>query len=188
MDIDVDFKNREEALKLFPEATRASIIKNGKLLKHSVGIYFQDIPKDPIQGISSIDYKSAEKYGYFKIDFLNAAVYSAIENNEEVYELVDQEPPWELFEEDEVLDELFHLNSKYLKQICKDFKPKSVEELATVLALGRPGKQHLIGKTKSEIAKEIWDETDSYYFKKAHAVSYALAIIVQLNKMLDILS
>lgn len=187
MDIDIDFKNREEALQLFPEATRASIVKDEKLLKHSVGVYFQNIPKDPIQGISSVEYKSAEQYGYFKIDFLNAAVYSSIESNDEVYELVDQEPPWELFEEEEILNELFHLNSKYLKQICKDYKPKSVVELATVLALGRPGKQHLIGKSKTEIAKDIWNETDGYFFKKAHAISYALAIIVQLNKMLEIL-
>jgi hypothetical protein len=52
-----------------------------------------------------------------------------------------------------------------------------------ILAIIRPGKKHLMGKTFDEIAKTVWDKPqgDEYYFKKAHAIAFATAIIVQLN-------
>ena len=65
-------------------------------------------------------------------------------------------------------------------------KPTSVEQLAMVLALIRPGKRHLVGKSWTLIKRSIWDETDDgYSFKKAHSVSYALAIVVQMNLMVE---
>ena len=62
-------------------------------------------------------------------------------------------------------------------------KPKSVEELAEVLAVIRPAKRHLLNESKEKISKEVWIKPDdgSYYFKKAHAIAYALSIVVQLN-------
>ena len=62
-------------------------------------------------------------------------------------------------------------------------KPKSVEELAEVLAVIRPAKRHLLNETKEKISNEVWVKPDdgSYYFKKAHAIAYALSIVVQLN-------
>jgi DNA polymerase III alpha subunit len=67
-----------------------------------------------------------------------------------------------------------------------DLKPKSIPELAMVLALIRPGKKHLIPVCEKEgfqgIQQEIWTKTDdAYFFKKAHAVAYAHVIVVQLN-------
>jgi hypothetical protein len=51
------------------------------------------------------------------------------------------------------------------------------------LALIRPAKRHLIGKTWTEIGQEIWTkpENGDYYFKKAHAVAYAQVVVVQMN-------
>jgi DNA polymerase III alpha subunit len=62
-------------------------------------------------------------------------------------------------------------------------KPKSVEELAMILAMIRPGKRHLLGKTWTEISETVWTRPESgeYYFKKAHAIAYAVAITVQMN-------
>ena len=62
-------------------------------------------------------------------------------------------------------------------------KPKSVEELAEVLAVIRPAKRHLLNESKEKISSEVWVKPDdgSYYFKKAHAIAYALSIVVQLN-------
>ena len=31
------------------------------------------------------------------------------------------------------------------------------------------------------IEKEVWERTDDYFFKKSHAIGYAMVIIVQLN-------
>jgi DNA polymerase III alpha subunit len=67
--------------------------------------------------------------------------------------------------------------------ILRQSKPKSIEELAAVLAMIRPAKRYLIGKEWSTVMTEIWKkpENDEYYFKKAHAVAYAAAIVVQMN-------
>ena len=62
-------------------------------------------------------------------------------------------------------------------------KPKSVIELAEVLAVIRPAKRHLLDQVPEVIKAEVWKKPtdDSYYFKKAHAVAYAVSIVVQLN-------
>jgi hypothetical protein len=69
-------------------------------------------------------------------------------------------------------------------------KPKSIEQLAAVLAIIRPAKRHLIGKDWSVVKNEVWlkPEGDDYYFKKAHAISYATAIVVQMNKICESIS
>jgi DNA polymerase III alpha subunit len=67
--------------------------------------------------------------------------------------------------------------------ILRQSKPKSIEELAAVLAMIRPAKRYLIGKEWSTVMTEVWTkpENEEYYFKKAHAVAYAAAIVVQMN-------
>ena len=51
----------------------------------------------------------------------------------------------------------------------------------------RPAKRHLIEKQWPDIMTEVWTKpTDgSYYFKKAHAVAYAHAIVVHMNLICD---
>jgi hypothetical protein len=58
-----------------------------------------------------------------------------------------------------------------------------VEQLSAVLAMIRPAKRYLIGKDWTTIMKEVWTRptTDEYFFKKAHAIAYAMAIVVQMN-------
>ena len=52
-----------------------------------------------------------------------------------------------------------------------------------ILAIIRPAKKHLMGKPFDEIEKTVWDKPSDgeYYFKKAHAIAFATAIVVQLN-------
>jgi hypothetical protein len=58
----------------------------------------------------------------------------------------------------------------------------SIPRLAMFLAVIRPGKKHLIGKTWIEVAKTVWDKgTDGYTFKKAHAIAYAHLVVVHMN-------
>ena len=47
MDVDIDLATDFDPLDHF-KAIRASMVKNGKLIKHNAGVYFQHIPVDPI--------------------------------------------------------------------------------------------------------------------------------------------
>jgi DNA polymerase III alpha subunit len=179
-DIDIDFADREKALAVIKHI-KASRSQDEKLVPHNTGIYLTDIPYNPIDNLANIDYKIAEKRGYQKLDFLNVSVYKDIKDENHLNQLMETEPLWDLLLQDEFVDLLFHLNGHgaILRKTC----PTSVEQLAAVLAMIRPAKRHLIGKTWTEIMTEVWipPETDDYYFKKAHAVAYAMAIIVQMN-------
>lgn len=186
-DIDIDFSDRKLALGLF-QHTVASRVENGEVKPHNTGIYVTDIPTDIRTGLSTIDYKSAEARGYFKIDFLNVNVYNQVKNEEHLKLLMEQEPLWDLLLQDDFVNLLFHLNGhgEVLRKTC----PTSVDQLSAVLAMIRPAKRHLIGKSWKEIMSEVWirPTTDEYYFKKAHAVAYAVAIVVQMNLICEQIS
>jgi hypothetical protein len=50
------------------------------------------------------------------------------------------------------------------------------------LAVIRPGKKHLLGKTWNEVSKTIWEkEENGYSFKKSHSYSYAHLVVVNMN-------
>jgi hypothetical protein len=184
MDIDIDFANRTDALSLLKHI-KASRKSDDGFVVHNTGVYFQDIPTDPITKMSSIDYKEAESRGYFKMDFLNVSLYKSIQSEEQLVELCNKEPIWELFEHKDIVEQLFHIGGHY--DIVNKLKPKNVEQLAAILAIIRPGKKHLIDKSWDEIMKEVWikNTDDGYSFKRAHSYSYAFAIIVQLNMLCD---
>jgi hypothetical protein len=61
--------------------------------------------------------------------------------------------------------------------------PNSISQLAAVLAMIRPAKRYLIGQDWNTVNAEIWQKPagNEYYFKKAHAIAYAAAIVVQMN-------
>ena len=179
-DVDIDMANRDDFLKLV-NVTPASIEKDGKFTKHNTGVYFQNIPKFPLEGYSTIDHKQAEEEGWFKVDFLNNHIYTGIKDETHLDQLIAKEPMWELFEHEEVVEQLFHISNHF--DIIKKHPPTSLEQLAMILAIIRPGKRHLVGKSWEEIEADVWvkPNDDSYFFKKSHSYGYALAIIVQLN-------
>jgi len=83
---------------------------------------------------------------------------------------------------------LFHVNGH--GSILREMAPQSIEQLAAVLGMIRPAKRHLIGKDWNTVLREVWvkPEGDEYYFKKAHAVAYAVAIVVQMNLICESIS
>ena len=83
---------------------------------------------------------------------------------------------------------MFHIAGHH--ELCQKLQPKSAIQLAAVLAIIRPGKRYLADKTWPEIHAEVWKkpEDGSYYFKKSHAVSYAVAVIVHMNLLVEILA
>lgn len=181
-DVDVDFFDRDAVLKLFKH-TPASMIKDGKTEKHKTGVYFHAVPEHPVTGNATLDYKEAENRGYFKIDMLNVNIYKNVKSEQELVELMIQEPDWEMLKDPKIVENLFHLNGHF--NIVSNLEPKTIEQLAAVLAIIRPAKRGLMYKDWNEIMKEVWTKpTDgSYFFKKSHAIAYAQAIVVQMNLM-----
>ena len=177
-DVDIDMANRDKFLELF-DPIPASIKREQSYEKHNTGVYFQPIPSFPLEGYSTIDHKEAEDMGYFKVDVLNNSVYKDIIDEAHLDCLLSKEPMWELFEHEEIVKQLFHVGNHY--DIIKQHQPKNVEQLAMILAMIRPGKRYLVGNSWDIIEKEVWERTDDYFFKKSHAIGYAMVIIVQLN-------
>ena len=179
-DVDIDFFDRDGVLELFKH-TPATIIKGDKVEKHKTGVYFHSVPENPITKTSSLDYKDAEDRGYFKIDMLNVNIYKNVKSEQQLVELMIQEPDWDMLQEQKKVDELFHLNGHF--NIVSQLKPKSIQQLAAVLAIIRPAKRYLMHQNWENIMKEVWQKPKdgSYFFKKSHAVAYAQAIVVQMN-------
>jgi hypothetical protein len=58
----------------------------------------------------------------------------------------------------------------------------TIPRLAMFLAVIRPAKRHLIGKTWKEVAATVWNKVDGEYaFKRSHSVAYAQLVVVNLN-------
>jgi len=186
-DIDIDFPDRRAVLDIIKHIP-AAINENGTFKKHNTGVYCHSIPYNPLTDTASIEYKEAETRGYFKIDFLNVNVYKDVKDEAHLVQLMNTEPLWDLLEQDEFVDLLFHVNGH--GSILRQMKPKSILELAAVLAIIRPAKRYLIGQDWGTVMNEVWVKptNNEYYFKKSHAVSYASAIVVQMNLICENIS
>jgi hypothetical protein len=181
-DIDLDFGDKEEILKLIPHV-RAMSIQNDTPSNHISGVYVTEIPHNQLTNLCSFDYKEAEKLGYFKLDFLNNSLYTYINGLDHLDKLVNKEPTWIKLQDPIFVSKLIHIGS-YFSLIQKFPEPvTSIDHLAMLLALIRPGKKHLIGKSWQDIEKEIWikDKAAGYSFKKSHSLAYSLAIVVNMN-------
>jgi hypothetical protein len=184
-DIDIDFANRDTVLKVI-QHTPASIIRDSGPVKHNTGIYVTDIPLDPFTSNASIDYKIAESRGYIKLDFLNVSVYSHVKNEDHLIELMNTDPQWEKLYDSDFCSNLIHIGSHYDTLIKMPEAVNSIEKMAMFLAIIRPGKRHLIGKTWNEITKTVWDKIDNgYFFKKAHGYAYSHLVVVHMNLLCE---
>jgi len=182
-DIDIDFGDREQLLKLIPH-TRAAMRNAKPIRHHATGVYVTDIPYDPVHDMASIDYVEAEKRGYFKLDLLNVHVYQQVRDEMHLVELM-REPDWSKLNDKQFVEKLIHLGNHY-QSLQKMPEPvNSIPRLAMFLALIRPSKKHLIGKPWKEVAKTIWDKgDDGYHFKKSHSLAYAHLVVVHMNLLM----
>lgn len=180
-DIDIDFADRDVILDKLHH--RVAKLDSGK--KHNTGIYATEVPHNPVDNMSTIEHKTAEERGYFKLDFLNVSIYKTVQDEEHLTQLMNKEPLWDLLLHEEFSDNVFHLNKH--GDVLKVLQPKSIQQLAAVLAIIRPAKRHLLKESWETIMKEVWIKpTDgSYYFKKAHAISYAIACVVHMNLLCE---
>lgn len=163
--------------------TKASIHRKDEWVKHNTGVYVTDIPMNPITDMAAIDYEEAEKLGYIKLDMLNVNVYEKVRDEAHLEELMRTPPKWEMLEQREFVEQVIHINNHFEAIHRMPEKIDSIPRMAMFLAIIRPAKRHLVGKLWADVAKDVWVKpTDgSYYFKKAHAVSYAFLVAVHMN-------
>jgi hypothetical protein len=183
-DIDIDFADREQVLRLL-DVTPASIIRDGKLTRHNTGVYATDIPADPFSGSASLDYEAAESRGYMKLDLLNVHVYKQVRDEAHLIELM-QEPDWTRLYDPAVCQQLIHVNNHHNTLLKMPEPVDSIPRLAMFLAVIRPGKRHLVGRTWKEVAATVWDKVEGEYaFKKSHSVAYSQLVVVNLNLLCE---
>lgn len=179
-DIDIDFADRDQVLAVL-DVTPASIIRDGKLVKHNTGVYATEIPVDPFTGYASLDYNDAEKRGYMKLDFLNVNIYKQVRDEAHLVELM-QEPDWTRLYDPAVCQQLIHVNNHYDTLLKMPEPVDTIPRLAMFLAVIRPGKRHLIGRTWKEVSDTVWDRVEGEYsFKKSHSIAYSQLVVINMN-------
>jgi DNA polymerase III alpha subunit len=175
MDIDIDVPPTFRPEQLFPW-TRAAVVRDGQYTQHPCGVYPQRVPVDPVTKLAAIPYDVAEELGFFKIDFLHLNVYQHFQSRAEIDEL-------SLLQLPSNHPKLFQLSNH--GELLMKLRPSSLEELADVLALIRPGKKQLVGlyqKEREMARRALWAKDESgYSFKKSHALSYAYVLVLQLH-------
>jgi len=196
-DVDLDVADRSAIISLFPDALGASQLTTDrdKLVPHNTGVYFQNLPVDPLNGLTTFPYDIAEELGYYKIDFIPFHIYESIDNENELSEMIDfaqsTEFPWEWFSEEQFFNNedhkkrLTHIGGYY--DLCQRYPPKTVMDVAILIALIRPRKKYLIDADWEDICEMIWEkipDEEGYFFKKSHAVGYALAVLVHMQILL----
>lgn len=186
-DVDIDLADRTKLLEHI-DYIPASIKRTDKFEKHNTGVYLQNIPSNPATGLSNIDHKEAVDLGYFKVDLLNVELYNNIKSEAHLTELFEREPNWDRLKEEWFVKELFHIGDYF--HLVKHHEPRSIDQIAMILAIIRPAKKHLQYKSWEDIEKEVWVKpTDgSFAFKRSHSISYAAAVVVQMNLMEDVIN
>lgn len=180
-DIDIDLADRDQLLKLI-QATPARQLHQGQVRRHNSGVYVTDIPWDPVNACSAIDYETAEQLGYFKIDLLNMTVYQLIKSTEHYEQMLSLEPPWSrLWSDPEWAQQLVHVGN--YTELLKNMRPDSIPRMAAFISIIRPGKAHLQNQPWDQVFDSVWDGDDSrgFVFKKSHAISYAALVALHMN-------
>lgn len=178
-DIDIDIGDRDKLLSLIAHIPAG--IRKDEIKKHPTGIYVTEIPYDPVNNMSSIDYKEAEERGYFKLDILNVHLYNQIRDENHLVELM-KDPDWSKLKNPDFVEQLIHIGNHFNSIMRMPEPINSIPRLAMFLAIIRPGKKHLIGQTWAEINKTVWEkEQGAYTFKKSHAVAYAHLVVINMN-------
>jgi len=179
-DVDIDLGDRDKILSLIKH-TPASMRNVTPIRKHPTGVYVTEIPYDPVHQMSSLHYADAEKRGYFKLDLLNVHIYNQVRDELHLIELMG-EPDWSMLNDKDTVEKLIHLGQQYdtLKKMPEPVN--SIPRLAMFLAVIRPAKRHLVGKSWKEVNESVWEKDHTgYSFKKSHAIAYAQLVVVHMN-------
>lgn len=185
MDIDIDIPPSVKLKEIFNNRiVLASMVNKDtrELVKHQCGVFFHNMPTDPVTGFAAIPYDESSDYNYFKIDMLNNSALVNFPSKEWMDEYVDIEPDWNLLLKRENVEKLFHLKNWF--HFVIQTKPKSVLEVADMVALIRPAKKQLLDKylrNREATRPELYTRIDKFDMRKSHSLAYALIIVLQLH-------
>jgi hypothetical protein len=182
-DIDIDTATNTDR-KLY--GIRAMIYNTDaeKIMPHPSGVYLENVPVDKKTDLAAFDYGYGNAKGFMKVDILHNTVYDAFRSKQEIYDAIDGDIDWDLFKDQTIVESLPHVGKHF--DIVSKVTPRSVEDLADILALIRPGKANLLSqylKHKQEVRRQLYARPkEGIYFKKSHAISYALMITCLIHK------
>ena len=141
LDVDMSQKTRDTIIKKLYHIPASKINDKG-INPHGVGVYFCNIPYDRLTGLASLDYKHAEEdLGYIKIDFLHNSIYDSFDDRQQLFNVMEQEPNWNLLYKKDVVEQLPHINN-YFTLLNQLPKIDSVDKLAMFIAIIRPAKKY----------------------------------------------
>src|SRR5882672_8214262 len=119
-DIDIDFAERTRVIASLPCVPAA--LRDRR--PHPSGVYFQDIPRDPLDGLAVWDHRQAADRGYFKLDFLNTTIYDGVRDEAHLVALLTSEPPWDALDDRDTVNQLAHINGHY--NTVQTIRPRSI--------------------------------------------------------------
>lgn len=183
-DIDIDV-NSDTDKSLFGIRAMVYNKETQKVIPHPSGVHITPIPVDGMTGHSAIDHELADQLGYIKVDILTNTSYNIFNSKKEILQFSEKEPDWSLFRNENIVKKLPHIGNHF--DVVSQVEPQSIEELADVLAIIRPGKRHLLEsylRDKNSVRRELYKRSANgkAYFKKSHAISYAVMIVTVLNR------
>lgn len=180
-DVDIDLADRDQLLALI-QSVPARMSHQDRDRHHNSGIYVTEIPRDPVLGCAALDYREAASRGYFKLDLLNVSVYQMIKNEDHYHDMLHREPPWSrLWLDREWATQLVHVGGHI--DLLASMRPDSIPRMAALISVIRPGKAHLQHRPWDQVFASVWDGDSSrgFVFKKSHAVSYAVLVMLHMN-------
>ena len=162
--------------------------KTKKISPHPSAVYLEDVPIDMVTGFSALDYKYGDRAGFYKVDLLNNKSYVMFKSKAEVLEYMNKPVDWKNFTREDLVKKLPHIGNHF--DVVQMIMPESIHDLADILALIRPGKSHLLDyymedKLSTRINLYRAPVNEQNYFKKAHAISYAVMIATVMNKLVE---
>lgn len=181
-DVDIDVAPNTDKT-VFGTPAMVYNAKTERIAPHPSGVYLEPVPIDEQTGLAAFDYEYGNEHGFMKVDVLNNSVYSEFKTKEEVRECLEREPDWKDFLNKNIVEGLPHIGKHF--DLVKKLKPKSIEDLADILALIRPGKIEFLDEymeDKKRVRRNLYKRSSGMYFKKSHAISYACMIVALLNK------
>lgn len=186
-DIDLDVV---DAHKVQEYGVRAMLYNEtlAKVMPHPSGIYLEDVPVDEATGLCAFDYEYGNETGFAKLDILSNSAYKIFKDKKDLIKHVNMKPDWEKF-----LDPKYHTQLPHIAnygEIIGLVKPQSIEEVADITALIRPAKIKYLNvylQSKHRARRNLYKRPadGGMYFKRAHAISYAVMIVAVFNKILS---
>lgn len=181
-DIDIDVPDRSAVMSRIQCWPAAQRDPQGQLRRHGSGVYFTPVPYDALLGHASQDYQELEARGYFKLDLLNQSVYQLVRDPDHYQAMLDREPPWARLQEQAFVEQITQINAHYRTLQSMPEPVDTIARMAMFIAVIRPGKRHLTGRSWKEVAREVWDRSvDGYTFRQSHAVAYAHLVALHMN-------